>query len=475
MSNVYINQSGRGSCYVDNYNPQNGDVITIYADADTGAVLGAASNPSFDPNKRNITNWLDYNLEPFEPGSTMKIYTYMAAMEYSHYDGSTTYKSGTYKTKDGTVIGDWDRKGWGTISYDRGFALSSNTGIIDLLRNNMTQVNLRNYFNKLGFGSTTGVELPKEKLGDVYFNYETEYYNAGFGQGITTTPIQNIKALTSIANDGMLLEPYYVDKIVNSKGKVTYQGGRTELYPVASSETTNKMKNLMEDVVDGNSKTCTGYPYYLEGYDLILKTGSAQVSSSTGYDTGEVIKGIAGMFPKDDPEIIFYVASKKPDDGKGGRVKPMTSVVKELVVNISSYYEIYNGSEEVVPKTEYMEMGNYTNKKLDSVVSEFNDFGIKTIVIGNGSKVVKQYPNKGIELTNKDMVILVTNDKENIKVPDFNGYSLSEVKTILSYLDINYEIEGNGYVYKQSIDKNTLIVDDMTIKLYLKDYYPKDK
>lgn len=447
----------------------------LVADADTGAILGSASNPSFDPNKRNITNWLDYNLEPFEPGSTMKIYTYMATMENSVYDGNATYKSGTYKTKDGTVIGDWERKGWGTISYDRGFALSSNTGIINLLRNNITQTNLKTYFNKLGFGTTTGVELPREKNGDVYFNYETEYYNAGFGQGITTTPIQNIKALTSIANDGMLLQPYYVDKIVSSSGKVTYQSQRTELYPVASSETTDKMKDLMEDVISGNSKTCTGYPYYMEGYDLILKTGSAQVSSSTGYDTGEVIKGIAGMFPKDDPEIIFYVASKKPDDGKGGRVKPMTSVVKEIVTNISSYYEIYNGNEEVVEKTEYFEMSNYTNKKLDNVLSDFIDFGIKPIVIGEGEKIVNQYPSKGVNLTNKDKVILVTNDNVNIKVPDLKGYSLNEVKTILSYIDIDYEIEGNGYVYEQSIEKDTLITDDMILKLYLKDYYVNEE
>ena len=106
----------------------------------------------------------------------------------------------------------------------------------------------------------------------------------------------------------------------------------------------------MEDVVSGNSKTCTGYPYYMPGYDLIIKTGSAQVASSSGYDTGEVIKGIAGMWPKDDPEIIFYVASKKPNDGKGGRVKPMTSVVKELVTNISSYYGIYEEKQEEAEK-----------------------------------------------------------------------------------------------------------------------------
>ena len=111
----------------------------LVADADTGAILGSASNPSFDPNKRNITNWLDYNLEPFEPGSTMKIWTYMAVMENSVYDGNVKFKSGTFTAKDGTVIGDHIRKGWGMITYDRGFALSSNTGIIDLLRNNINQ------------------------------------------------------------------------------------------------------------------------------------------------------------------------------------------------------------------------------------------------------------------------------------------------------------------------------------------------
>ena len=443
----------------------------LVADADTGAVLGSASNPSFDPNKRNITNWLDYNINPFEPGSTMKIYTYMAAMEYSNYDGSVTYKSGTYKTKDGTVIGDWDRKGWGMITYDRGFALSSNTGIIDLLRNNITQANLKTYFNKLGFGTTTGIELPGENRGDVSFFYETEYYNAGFGQGIKTTPIQNIKALTSIANDGMLLQPYYVAKIVDSEGNVTFENGRTELYQVASSSTTDKMKNLMADVINGNSKTCTGYPYYMEGYDLILKTGSAQVSSATGYDTGEVIKGIAGMFPKDDPEIIFYVASKKPDDGKGGRVKPMTSVVKEIVTNISSYYEIYDDNIQTNESLKCYMMDSYVNKKTSDVVTKLSSFSKKIVVIGDGNKIVSQYPKKGIEVTEKDLIILVTNDSANKKIPDFTGYSMNEVKTILSYLDINYEIEGNGYVYQQSIIKDTLIVDDMTITLYFKDYY----
>ena len=116
------------------------------------------------------------------------------------------------------------------------------------------------------------------------------------------------------------------------------------------AEIANKIKELMRSVICNDYTKCTGYAYYMEGYDLIIKTGSAQVSSATGYDTGEVIKGIAGMWPKDNPEIIFYLASKKPNDGNDGRVKPMTSVVKEIVTNISSYYEIYDKKNESANK-----------------------------------------------------------------------------------------------------------------------------
>ena len=447
----------------------------IVANAKTGAILGSLSDPSFDPNKRNITNYLDYNTgTAFEPGSTMKVYTYMAVMENSNYDGNKKYKSGIYKTKDGTEIGDWSRRGWGNITYDRGFALSSNTGIISLLRNNINQTTLKSYYHKLGFGAPTGIELPNETGGKVSFNYETEYYNAGFGQGITTTPIQNIKALTSIANDGMLLQPYYVDKIVDGDGNVTYKGGRTEIYQVASTKTVNKMKDLMEDVISGNSSTCTGYPYYMKGYDLILKTGSAQVASKSGYDTGEVIKGISGMFPKSNPEIIFYIVAKKPNDGSDGRVKPMSTVVKEIVTNISSYYGIYKEKHEEGKKADKLTVMSYINKKTNEVKANLDNFGVKTFIIGNGDKIIKQYPNNGIEITKKDKVILVTNDAKNIKMPDFKGLSLNEAKTLLAYLNLEYEIEGNGYVYKQSIAKDELVKDDMKLKLFLKENYPKE-
>ena len=176
----------------------------VVAEAKTGKILGMGSTTSFDPNIKEISSYLDPNISvSFEPGSTMKIFSYMAVMEAGKYNGSETFKSGTYTTTDGTVIGDWDRRGWGTITYDKGFALSSNVGIVNLIHNYIDKDTLMNYYKKLGFGSKTGIELSKETAGKLNFKYETEVFNAGVGQGILVTSIQNIKALTSIANDGI--------------------------------------------------------------------------------------------------------------------------------------------------------------------------------------------------------------------------------------------------------------------------------
>ena len=106
----------------------------------------------------------------------------------------------------------------------------------------MSSVMLRQYFKKLGFGRRTGIELPNESKGNLEFKYETEIYNAGFGQGITTTPVQNVKAMTPLTNDGMLLKPYIVSKIVDSDtGEIVLENEREEIERVASTNTIQKM------------------------------------------------------------------------------------------------------------------------------------------------------------------------------------------------------------------------------------------
>lgn len=439
--------------------------ITIM-NAKTGAVLATSTHPSFDPNARDMTNYLDYTVSsPYEPGSTMKTFTYMAAMENGVYDGNETYRSGVYVTQDGTEIGDWDRNGWGTITYDKGYAMSSNVGVINIINRHMSSIMLRKYFKKLGFGKKTGITLPNEEAGNLDFKYETEIYNAGFGQGITTTPIQNVKAMTPLTNDGMLLQPYIVEKIVDPDTKeVILNNKRTEIERVASTETVQKMISLMDDCVNGIGNTGSGYR--IDSGQLIGKTGTAQIASSNGngYLTGkeDIISSFAGIYPKDDPQIIIYASVKRP---AGGSQKPISNAVKEIVNNISKYYGNEEANTNSITITEY-NLPSLINKKIDSAKTLLSSNNINYTVIGNGTKVIKQYPEPKEKITNKDTVFLVTNDY-NYTIPNVVGLSSKVAKNLLELLGLKVNLDGVGYVTSQSVAENTQITDGMEITLQL--------
>lgn len=447
-------------------------VNIMVADAETGAILASASYPSFDPNTRNdIVSYLDSNVSiGTEPGSTMKIYTYMAAMEAGKYNGNDTYLSGIYTAQDGTQIGDHDRAGWGVITYDYGFAQSSNVAVANLVTKYIDRATLGNYFKKLGFGSKTGIELPNEASGKISFQYETEVINASFGQGILTTPIQNIKALTAITNDGVLLQPYIVDKIVDgSTGEVTYQGERTELGQVASSSTVTKMKQLMHDVIDFG----TGSIYAMEGYDLIAKTGTAQIASTdgSGYLTGEydVIRGFAGIYPAENPKLIIYATMTRPQSKSA---RPLSMIIDQIIVNATQYYGIdttVDDNEVVDPVVENL-MPSFINQTINNATTTLTEMGVTPYVLGNGTKVVSQYPAEGTTITNKEKVFLVTNDDTTIAMPNITGWSLKEVKTFANLLKIPLTVTGNGYVTSQSIPEGTILNQDsmLTVTLEVK-------
>ena len=443
--------------------------ITIM-DAKTGAILGTSSSPSFDPNTRNITNYLDlFMSSPYEPGSTMKTFTYMAAMENGVYDGNETYKSGVYVTSDGTEIGDWNRNGWGVISFDKGYAMSSNVGVINMINRHMSSVMLRQYFKKLGFGRRTGIELPNESKGNLEFKYETEIYNAGFGQGIMTTPVQNVKAMTPLTNDGMLLKPYIVSKIVDSEtGEVVLENGREEIERVASTNTVQKMISLMDDCVNGIGNTGSGYR--IDGGELIGKTGTAQIANEHGggYLTGkeDIISSFSGIYPKSNPQIIIYASVARPS---GGSQKPVSNAVKEIVQNISKYYGNSDSIQSSITINSY-EVPNFTNKKIDVSKLLLEASGMRYTIIGSGDKVVRQSPVGGDIITNQDMIYLITNDS-NLVVPNVLGISSKVAKDLLQKMGLIVHLDGVGYVTSQSVAEGVVISDGMEITLQLSPRY----
>ena len=433
----------------------------IIAEAKTGKILAYASSPSFDPNIRNITNYLDgMTAVSFEPGSTMKIFTYMAALEAGVYDGDALYKSGCFEATDGTKMCDFNKTGWGYITYDKGFIYSSNTAVMNMISKRLNPLYFKNYLLKLGFNSKTGIGGSLESSGQIDFKYETEILNASFGQGIKTTPIQYIKALTSIANDGMLLQPYVIDKIVDSNGNIVLNGERKELGTVAKTETVEYIKNLMYRTI--NDDDGVGNNYRLKGYDIIGKTGTAQIAKDgSGYLTGDdnLNRSVALMFPKDNPEIIIYGVVKKSNT-----VSALSNVVKDVVKNISKYYNIYDFENNKNNISNY-QIGNYINKELDKVVDDLKENNIAPIILGNGDIIVDQYPKNNL-VSGEDKVFFLTNANE-VKMPNLEGYSKNEVMTLCNLLGIDYVISGNGYVKNQSIKEGEIVNKESNLEINL--------
>ena len=438
--------------------------VIALMDAKTGAILASSTTPSFNPNKLNITNYENPLVSyAFEPGSTMKTYSYMCAIEKGTYEGTKTFESGIIKIEGGGTIKDWNTKGFGTISFDKGFEYSSNTGAVNLMRNFITKQELLDCYKKYGFGEKTGVELSRELSGKISFNYDLEVANATFGQGITTTPIQHLQGLSIIANNGKMLKPYIVKKIVNtSTNEIVYEGKKQEGERLVSIDTVNKMKELLKDVVEGKDVYTTGSLYYRENLGIIGKTGTGEIwnNQKGSYESGgyNYIYSFAGMFPYDDPQIIVYAAMKKPISGPTSN---LSKLVKTVASDVSKYLDLSNVPKETLSS---FEMKNYFNKDINDADME----GVKLFVIGNGNKIIDQYPSVNTMVVENDVVILKTNGKE-IKMPSFIGLSLKETKKLCSMLGITCDIEGNGYVINQDIKENTVIDKEMIVKLVLKE------
>ena len=447
---------------VKTFNPEM--MMVTVMDAKTGDVLATTQTPSFDPNIRNIKNYenplVTYS---YEPGSTMKIFTYMCAIDNGVYKGDDMFDSGHYKIGDDT-INDWNETGWGRISYDKGFEYSSNVGIANLLTKYLSKNQLRECYKKYGFGSATGIELTREQSGSIKFNYPIEVATAGFGQGISTTAMQQLQALTIIANNGKMLKPHIVDKIVdpNTK-KIYYQSKKEESEQLVKKESVEKIRELMYNVVNGTDGGTTGKAYKIEGFDIIGKTGTAQISERGKYLEGDYIHSFAGMYPKDNPEYIIYAMYKKPN---ANTAKGVSNAVKDIIISISKYKNVE--TVKVESKKEF-KVDSYINNNIDDTIKLLEENNISVLKIGNGDKIITQYPNKNTKITSSDKVILLTNG--DITIPSLEGLSRSEAKIILDLLNVKYKFDGYGYIYEQSIPSGTKIDKDTKITLKLKSRY----
>lgn len=430
-------------------------------DAKTGAIVASASSPTFNPND---TNTIKSYLNPlvayqYEPGSTMKIFSFLAAMENGSYDGSKMYESGHIEVAD-VRINDFNNKGWGTISFDRGFAYSSNVAAT-MLGMDLGVSKLKTFYQKAGFGQKTGIELPGEQNGKINFTYKSELANASFGQGITTTPIQTLQALTILTNNGTMIKPYLIDHITDNEGNTIYTGKRTVVRDVASDKNIKYMQGLMHNVVyEGLTNV-----WIPNNVTLIGKTGTAQIASPKGgYLHGEYdyIKSFAGIFPEDDPKYILYVSVKKMH----GTTKDLAGCVTTVVEEIANYANINYKKEDEKVTTKQINLDSYINQNVEDTKTKLENLGLKVIVIGQGNKIVNQNPLRNQTVIKGETVFLVTNKKPYI-MPNMNKWSSADAIMFAKLIGINYEVNGYGKVASTSISEGSEINLDDTLVINL--------
>ncbi len=438
--------------------------IFTVMDADTGAIVASATSPNFNPNDTNtITSYMNPLVSyQYEPGSVMKIFSFASAIEEGLYDGDETYQSGSIQVDSETVISDVD-KTWGVITFDTGFAYSSNVAATTLAFRLLESGDkkLPDYYDALGFGKKTGIELSNEVKGDMEVVYKSELANSSFGQGISVTPVQMLQALSSMTNDGNIIKPYIVDKIVDSEGNITYEGKRTVVNSVYSSTTVEKMHELMHKMVyEGLSSV-----WQIDGLSLMGKTGTAQIASpSGGYLTGEydTIRSFAGIFPEEDPEYIVYVAARKFE---GNSVR-FAEVVTDAIEEIAKHAKLTEETKEV-DLSKVIDIDNYLSKDIGTVTTLLENKKINVVVIGNGKYIINQYPLKNSTVLENGKLFLVTNGLE-IKIPNLTGWSLTDVKNYCNLIGLKLEYSGYGYVTSQSLAPDTILdVTNMTLSVQL--------
>ncbi|PFB92784.1 dihydropteridine reductase [Bacillus cereus] len=446
-------------------------LVGIIADPKTGQILAMSSKPSYNPNKGDIEYFLnDPIANAYEPGSTMKIFTLAAAINEGVYNGKEYFQSGKYAVGSAEIKDHNGGYGWGSITFDEGFERSSNVAF-SILEDQLLKPNkFKQYMNKFGFNQKTGIDLPGESKNTLLLNTQIQQVTTSFGQGSTVTPIQIIQAATAIANDGKMMQPYIVDKVVNPTNKqVIMENQPKEIGNPIKKETSEKVRGLMERVI--TSSKGTGTMYKIDGYSIGGKTGTAQIPNP---ENGRYMEGkenyifsFLGMAPIDDPQLVVYLAIKQPKlKGNEYGAQPLAEIFKPVMKNSLEYLKVKPYTEKQMTdatKQSEIKIQNYVNQSIDTIKNIIEKEKLQPVLLGEG-KIVKQYPQSGEIMSEGDRIFLLGN---NVKMPNLKGWSMRDVMYFSKLLKLDLKTIGTGYVTGQSIEKGQVIQEGDTLKIDL--------
>ncbi|MFK5709023.1 penicillin-binding protein [Lysinibacillus sp. IITD104] len=444
------------------YNPES--MTAVVADPKTGKILAMSQRPTFNPETRESQNmkWLNEVIEEtIEPGSTMKTFTLASAIDTGKWTPNDWFMSGSYTVFDRTIR-DHNRYGWGPITYLEGFQRSANTGMAHLLTKIGDDVFI-DYLDRFGFGHKTGIDLPNEAAGTILSKYPIQRVTTTYGQGSTVTPIQLIQAMTAIANDGKMMQPYVIDRIVDSStGKIIQNHEPVEKGQPIKADTAKQVREILASTL--TSKHGTAKDFILEDYEVAGKTGTAQIpKASGGYLSNQYLYSFLGLAPVDDPQLIVYVSVKKPKLNNELGSVPVSKVFNPVMLNSLKHLNINPDDVQHVNK---VSIQDYTGQSSEAVEVELANDGLQPIVVGSGGKIIEQYPTNTQKLVKGSFVFLKTEGE--ITLPDFTNWSLRNLLVFKSMTGLEMEIFGEGFVASQSVSAGTVITDSSPIVVKLK-------
>ena len=314
----------------------------IVMEVKTGAIRAMSSWPGFDPNKYNEVrdNSLFLNsaiTETFEPGSIFKPITMSSALDAGVITPNTTYEDKGYAEVSGVIIKNALDRAEGVQTMTEVIEKSLNSGAI-FAQQKLGKDGFKKYVERFGFGEKTGIDLGGEEKGNVSNlkkKNDVDYATMAFGQGIAVTPIQLVAAIGAIANDGVLLRPYILERIKykNGEEKITKT---KKIRRVISSDAASRMTAMMVSAVKNGYSKKAG----VEGYSIAGKTGTAQIPDPIKGDySEETIHTFVEFFPAFNPRFVILIKVDKPK-GINFSSDSITPLAKELAEYILNYYEI---------------------------------------------------------------------------------------------------------------------------------------
>lgn len=455
--------------------------------AKTGEILATTQRPTFNADtKEGITEdfvWRDILYQSnYEPGSAMKVMTLASSIDNNTFPSGEYFNSSEFKIADATTR-DWDVNDGlttgGMMTFLQGFAHSSNVGM-SLLEQKMGDATWLDYLKRFKFGVPTRFGLTDEYAGQLPADNIVSIAQSSFGQGISVTQTQMLRAFTAIANDGVMLEPKFISAIYDTNNQ-SVRKSQKEIVgnPVskeAASTTRNHMILVGTDPLYGTMYNhYTGKPIItVPGQNVAVKSGTAQIADEKngGYLVGSTnyIFSVVTMNPAENPDFILYVTVQQPEHYSGIQLGEFATPILERASAMKESLNLQTTAkalEQVSQQSPYP-MPSVKDISPGDLAEELRRNLVQPIVVGTGTKIKNSSAEEGKNLAPNQQVLILSDKAE--EVPDMYGWTKATAEAFSKWLNIELVFEGSGStVQKQDVRANTAIKDIKKITLTLGD------